>query len=129
MPKAKLITLCYSAGIVGTYCPKQWPSERSEVTTELITEYANELYNAYSFEGWEKVTRTNVAAVFFVTFAFLPLLAKGSNDGSGLQSGVVNISSIWATSKLNYGVVSIVKVLLSTQTKSGEKRSVFIRCP
>ena len=98
--------LCFSAGIVGEYTKKQWPSERSEITVELITEYANELYNKCSFEDWERVFRTNVSAVFFMTMAFLPLLVEGANDGSGLQSSVINISSIWGHSKLNYGVVS-----------------------
>ena len=101
--------MCFSAGIVGRYIKKQWPSERSDITVELITEYANELYNAYSFEDWERVLRTNVSAVFFSTMAFLPLLVKGANDGSRLQSSVINISSIWGHSKLNYGVVSTAR--------------------
>ena len=49
-----------SAGIVGKIVRKHWPSERSEITPELITEYANELYDELSFEDWEAVLRTNL---------------------------------------------------------------------
>ena len=63
--------------------------------------------NSSSYEEWESVTRTNVASIFFVTSAFLGLLAKGASDANGLKSSVINITSIWAHSRLSYGVVSI----------------------
>lgn len=95
-----------SAGIAGKMYRKEWPSEPSEITIELIAEYAKGLYDAYSFDDWESVARTDVASVFFVTTAFLPLLARGAGDGDSAKASVINISSIWAHSKLNYGVVS-----------------------
>lgn len=48
-----------------------------------------------TFEDWTDVYRTNVASHYFVTTAFLPLLARGSDPKHpGYQSCVINISSI-----------------------------------
>lgn len=96
-----------SAGIVGNYCKKPLPSEDAEPSSEYISAYAHDLMKAASFEEWGNVYQTNVSAVFFVTMAFLPLLNKGADDGSGLKSSVINISSIGGQSKLNYGVVCL----------------------
>lgn len=65
---------------------------------------------ANSFSDWGRVYQTNVAAVFFMTMAFLPLLTKGAKDGRGHNSSVINISSIWGQSKLNYGVVCLPSI-------------------
>lgn len=48
-----------------------------------------------TFEDWTDVYRTNAASHYFVTTAFLPLLARGSApEHPGYQSCVINISSI-----------------------------------
>ncbi|KAL8968593.1 MAG: hypothetical protein Q9183_002393 [Haloplaca sp. 2 TL-2023] len=48
-----------------------------------------------TFEDWTDVYRTNAASHYFVTTAFLPLLARGSApEHPGDQSCVINISSI-----------------------------------
>ncbi|KAL8638749.1 MAG: hypothetical protein Q9228_004124, partial [Teloschistes exilis] len=48
-----------------------------------------------TFENWTDVYRTNAASHYFVTTAFLPLLARGSEPKHpGYQSCVINISSI-----------------------------------
>jgi NAD(P)-dependent dehydrogenase (short-subunit alcohol dehydrogenase family) len=48
-----------------------------------------------TFDNWTDVYRTNVASHYFVTTAFLPLLARGSGPKyPGYQSCVINISSI-----------------------------------
>lgn len=45
-------------------------------------------------EQWEDTFRTNVTANFFMSMAFLPLLAKGRDVTPGYTSSVVNVSSI-----------------------------------
>ena len=48
-----------------------------------------------TFDDWTNVYRTNAASHYFVTTAFLPLLARGSSsEHPGFQSCVINISSI-----------------------------------
>ncbi|KAG0150406.1 hypothetical protein CROQUDRAFT_652310 [Cronartium quercuum f. sp. fusiforme G11] len=52
-----------------------------------------------NFEGWDQVWRTNVAAVYFSTVCFLPLLEKGSTES--YRSGVINISSVSGMVKIS----------------------------
>lgn len=47
-----------------------------------------------TFANWTDVYATNVAAVYFVTTAFLPLLQRASDERPGVASTVINISSI-----------------------------------
>ncbi|KAI1353974.1 hypothetical protein F5Y01DRAFT_274872 [Xylaria sp. FL0043] len=49
---------------------------------------------ASTFEDWTSVYQTNVAQLFFTTTAFMPLLAKASDQEHGWSSSVVNITSI-----------------------------------
>lgn len=49
---------------------------------------------AATFQDWENAYRTNVPPLFFMTTAFLPLLARGSQVEHGWSSTVLNISSI-----------------------------------
>lgn len=49
---------------------------------------------AADFDEWDRVFRTNVSQIFFMTTAFLPLLQKGSEQERGWSSTVVNITSI-----------------------------------
>ncbi|KAG0152051.1 hypothetical protein CROQUDRAFT_35675 [Cronartium quercuum f. sp. fusiforme G11] len=60
-------------------------------------ELAKSTSESENFEGWDEVWRTNVAAVYFSTVCFLPLLEKGSKEF--YRSGVINISSICGLSK------------------------------
>lgn len=52
------------------------------------------LFNNESFEGWTDLYAINSASIFFVTTAFLGLLAKGSEDEENYWSSVVNTTSI-----------------------------------
>jgi len=52
------------------------------------------LFNNESFEGWAEYYTVNSASIFFVTNAFLGLLAKGSEDVEDYWSSVINITSI-----------------------------------
>jgi NAD(P)-dependent dehydrogenase (short-subunit alcohol dehydrogenase family) len=53
-----------------------------------------------SFDGWKDLYAINAFSVFFVTTAFLGLLAKGSEDVQGYWSNVVVITSISGVVKL-----------------------------
>lgn len=46
------------------------------------------------FEDWVDVYRTNVASIYFVSTAFLPLLEKSSERHAGWSSTIINITSI-----------------------------------
>ena len=45
-------------------------------------------------QQWEDTFRTNVTAGYFMSMAFLPLLAKGRDVTPGYTSSIVNVSSI-----------------------------------
>lgn len=59
-------------------------------------EFASNLFDDESetFDTWTDTYRTNVAQLFFMTTAFLPLLAKATEHTRGYSGTVINISSI-----------------------------------
>ncbi len=80
-------------------------------------------------ESWEETFRVNVTSVYYMSMAFLPLLAKGREVTPGYTSSVVNVSSISGAMKGNMGqfayssskaaVTHLTRMLASTfvQTK------------
>ncbi|OCH86887.1 short-chain dehydrogenase [Obba rivulosa] len=58
------------------------------------------LFNNESFEAWSDLYSINTFSIFFVTTAFLGLLAKGSEELPGYNASVVNITSISGVNKL-----------------------------
>ncbi|KJZ69444.1 hypothetical protein HIM_11173 [Hirsutella minnesotensis 3608] len=74
----------------GIYSNQQKPqgSNATEVKQNLF-----EADNA-TFVNWTDVYATNVAAIYFVTTAFLPLLERASKHRHAQTSTVINISSI-----------------------------------
>ncbi|KAI9663608.1 MAG: hypothetical protein M1821_007098 [Bathelium mastoideum] len=52
-------------------------------------------------EAWSETYKTNVTAGFYMSMAFLPLLAKGNGVIPGYTSSVVNISSVSGYMKRN----------------------------
>src|SRR5271168_5526342 len=46
------------------------------------------------FAEWDDTYRTNVAAIYFTTFAFLPLLKKGAESEKGFSASIINVSSV-----------------------------------
>ncbi|GAB7342575.1 hypothetical protein MBLNU457_g0751t1 [Dothideomycetes sp. NU457] len=46
------------------------------------------------FQQWEDTFRTNVTSAFFMSMAFLPILARGHEVTPGYSSSIVNVSSI-----------------------------------
>lgn len=47
-----------------------------------------------TFEEWEKIYRTNVAQIYFMTTAFLPLLSHSTQQHKDYSGTVINIASI-----------------------------------
>ncbi len=79
---------------------------------------------------WQDTFETNITAQFFMSAAFLPLLAKGRNVTPGYTSSIVNITSIsglmkgsssgqfaYATSKA--GFVHLTRMLATTLAETG----------
>lgn len=60
------------------------------------SEMQDNLFNTEnaSFEEWRESYNTNVAQIYFMTSAFLPLLQKSSDKHPGWSSTVINITSI-----------------------------------
>ncbi|EKM51630.1 uncharacterized protein PHACADRAFT_261880 [Phanerochaete carnosa HHB-10118-sp] len=58
------------------------------------------MFNHESFEEWGQLYAINSTSIFFVTMAFLGLLAKGSEDRANYTSCVINTSSISGLWKL-----------------------------
>ncbi|KAK7690308.1 hypothetical protein QCA50_006965 [Cerrena zonata] len=77
------------------------------------------LFENESFEAWTNLYACNTFSAFFVTTAFLGLLAKGSDDKAGYTSTVVNITSISSLMKLaqNHFAYNSSKAALSHMTK------------
>jgi len=57
--------------------------------------------DASTFEEWESVYRTNVAQIYFMTAAFLPLLQRGTEAEPKFSSTVLNITSISGIMKIS----------------------------
>lgn len=68
------------------------------VSTESksASEMKSNLFDAEgsTFDDWTSTYKTNVASVYFVTAAFLPLLQKSSETTPGWSAAVINTSSI-----------------------------------
>lgn len=71
-------------------------SESLSTESGSAQEMKSNLFDAEgaTFEDWTNTYRTNVASVYFVTAAFLPLLQKSSETMPGWSATVINISSI-----------------------------------
>ncbi|SLM40768.1 short chain dehydrogenase reductase family [Lasallia pustulata] len=52
-----------------------------------------------TFEDWETTYRTNVAQIYFMTTAFLPLIAKAAEHQRGYAGTVINTTSISGITK------------------------------
>ncbi|CAI7585539.1 unnamed protein product [Penicillium glandicola] len=71
-------------------------SQTQETEPEDASELRESLFDdpAATFDDWDSVFRTNVAQIFFMTTAFLPLLQRSSADEHGWSSTVLNTTSI-----------------------------------
>lgn len=64
------------------------------------------LFNNESFDEWSSLFSINVSSLFFVSTAFLGLLAKASKEDQPFSANVVNITSISGSMKLAQAHVS-----------------------
>lgn len=115
--EGKLHILVNNAGITGPlskfFNDTSKPEHKSPETLGMA------LFQNESFEGWSELYATNTFSVFFVSNAFLGLLAKGSEDKKGYTSSVINITSISGIMKLaqNHFAYNSAKSAASHLTK------------
>lgn len=96
--EGKLHILINNAGQVGPCSPfMNDPSAPERKDAESI---GLGLFNNEGFDSWGKLYEINTFSIFFMTTAFLGLLAKGSGDREGWWSSVINITSISGIIKL-----------------------------
>ncbi|TFK51117.1 short-chain dehydrogenase [Heliocybe sulcata] len=87
--EGKLHILINNAGVEGPVDQNPSATESNDIETS-----AQHLFESQSYSEWNSTYQTNVAAIFFVTYAFLPLLDAGARDlGEGETTSIVNISS------------------------------------
>ncbi|KZT22709.1 short-chain dehydrogenase [Neolentinus lepideus HHB14362 ss-1] len=101
--EAKLHILVNNAGRSGPIARVAFdPSAPEHKDTETFSQY---LFDSQGFDEWNATYQTNVASIFFVTYAFLGLLEVGARDlGAGETTSIVNISSSIATSHMTMGM-------------------------
>ena len=93
-----------SAGQVG---PGSWflhdPSGPQHKDAETL---GTAVFEGEGIDEWANLFTINTSSIFFMTMAFLGLLAKGSEDVQDHWSSVINISSISGITKLSQSHVS-----------------------
>ncbi|EAU85918.1 short-chain dehydrogenase [Coprinopsis cinerea okayama7 len=96
--EGRLHILVNNAGQVGP-CSNFFgdPSAPEQKDAETL---GQALFNNESFEQWSQLYTINTFSIFFMTTAFLGLLAKGGEEIPGHWSSVVNITSISGVMKL-----------------------------
>jgi len=115
--EGKLHVLVNNAGQIGPVSPFLNDNEAPENKSAESLGIA--LFNCQSFESWSSHSSINLASIFFVTTAFLGLLAKGSDDIPEYWSSVINITSISGVIKLaqNHFCYNSIKAAASHLTK------------
>ncbi|ORY56584.1 uncharacterized protein BCR38DRAFT_450651 [Pseudomassariella vexata] len=63
--------------------------------------YGDAMFAESIDDGWQKSYLTNCTSIYFVTAAFLPLLAKASSSPSEKVGSVINISSVSGLLKIS----------------------------
>jgi len=84
-----------------------------------------------TFENWEEVHRTNVASIYFMTAAFLPLVEAATKHNPGYSGTIINITSIsgltnqsqnhYAYNASKGAAVHLTKMMASEICNSGVK--------
>lgn len=69
-------------------------SAKAEPDEEKATDMRKKLWENETFEDWNQCYNTDVAAVYFTTVAFLPLLQAGTETNGHLSASVIVISSM-----------------------------------
>ncbi|PCH39296.1 NAD(P)-binding protein, partial [Wolfiporia cocos MD-104 SS10] len=97
----KLHILVNNAGISGPLTPFLNDPRAPELASPAALGRA--LFAGGSFDDWAGVFGVNTSAVYFVTSAFLGLLAAGSADVPDYTACVVNVTSLSGSNKLTQG--------------------------
>ncbi|KAH8104837.1 short-chain dehydrogenase [Cristinia sonorae] len=90
--EGKLHVLVNNAGITGPV--SRFFNDTTAPEHKDAETLGRAMFEHESFEEWANVYKSNTFSIYFVTMAFLGLLAKGSEDTEGYTSCVVNITSI-----------------------------------
>ena len=82
-----------------------------------------------TFDDWEFIYRTNTASLYFMTIAFVPLLARAANDA--FTPAVVNITSInglirrslghFAANSAKAAAIHVTKMLATELAAAGQR--------
>jgi len=115
--EGKLHILVNNAGQVGPV--SRFFNDTSAPEHESAETLGQAMFNHESFEEWAQLYTIDSSSIFFVTMAFLGLLAKGSEDRANYTSCVINISSISGLWKLaqNHFCYNSAKAAASHLTK------------
>ncbi|TBU26023.1 NAD(P)-binding protein [Dichomitus squalens] len=115
--EGRLHILVNNAGQTGPVSP--WFENPNAPQRQNAETIGRSLFEGESFESWSNVYNVNTFSIFFVTTAFLGLLAKGSEDVAGYTSSVINITSVSGIVKLaqNHFAYNSAKAAASHLTK------------
>ncbi|KAI8978852.1 short-chain dehydrogenase [Trametes punicea] len=115
--ESKLHILVNCAGQTGPVSP--WLEDPNSPQRKNAETLGRCLFEGESFESWAGLYSINTFSVFFVTTAFLGLLATGSNDNPEYTSSVINITSVSGLMKLcqNHFAYNSAKAAASHLTK------------
>lgn len=99
------VDIHHSAGGPGPYA--HFVNDPSAPEVKSADAYGKALFDSQSFEEWSKLEDLTLAAIFFVTSAFLGLLAASVKGGmENATASVINITSGVTHFDLSHGLVS-----------------------
>ncbi|CAE6436587.1 unnamed protein product [Rhizoctonia solani] len=114
----KLDILVNNAGITGPSSP--FFNDESAPENKSAAALGTALFENEKVEDWQGLYGNNVASIFFVTTAFLGLLAKASEQRGPWSASVINISSVsgqirisqakWAYNSSKAAIIQLTKM-------------------
>lgn len=115
--KEKYINLLVNnAGITSVNYGEKWtPSGNPKEVSERMLNYQG-------FEDWDKVYRVNVASVYFMSVACLPLLCAARDHGFSEAGSILIVSSISGITKTSQN--GQFRYVLPSTSAYGEMRSL-----
>ncbi|KAI0632069.1 short-chain dehydrogenase [Trametes polyzona] len=115
--ESKLHILVNNAGQTGPV--SRWFEDPNAPERKNAETIGRALFEGESFESWGDLYKINTFSVFFVTTAFLGLLAKGTEENPAYTSSVINVTSVSGLMKLsqNHFAYNSAKAAASHLTK------------